>query len=283
MTTIKQALNDARLALRSSSDSPSVDASVLLCHVLACAPAHLLAWPDRTLTSDQQSQFGMLLQQRLQGHPVAYIVGQKEFWSLALQVSPDVLIPRPETETLVEFVLDRFSAEETLDVADLGTGSGAIACAIASERPRWNIIATDASPAALEIAQTNAASNRLENIAFRLGHWFEPIADMTFDLIISNPPYVAEDDPHLDQGDVRFEPEGALAAGRQGMDAIRHLARHAGRHLGNGGWLIVEHGFDQQQIVYDCFAQSGYEDIIQLSDLAGQPRMTAGRYVKSGT
>ncbi len=283
MNTIEQALRNARQALQSTSDSPSVDASVLLCHVLACDPAHLLAWPDKALTSDQQSRFRALLQRRQQGQPVAYIVGKKEFWSLSLRVSPDVLIPRPETETLVEFVLDRFSGQDAMNVADLGTGSGAIACAIASERPGWMIMATDASQAALEIARTNAARNGLENISFRPGHWFEPLDGMTFDLIISNPPYVAQGDPHLDQGDVRFEPESALASGTQGMDAIMHLAQQAPRYLENGGWLIVEHGFDQQKMVHDCFEQAGYETIIQLNDLAGQPRMTAGRHVEKGT
>ena len=283
MTTIKQALSDARLRLQSTSPSPAVDASVLLCHVLDCSPAHLIAWPDEQLSTPQQSDFNDVLQQRLQGKPVAYITGEKEFWSLSLQVNPDVLIPRPETETLVEFVLDTFSDRVELDVADLGTGSGAIACALACEHPRWNIIATDASAAALEIAQNNASTHKLGNIQFRQGTWFEPLEANEFDLIVSNPPYVAENDSHLDQGDVRFEPDDALASGQLGLDAITHLAEHAGDCLKAGGWLIVEHGYDQQQAVHDCFEQAGFIDIVQLADLAGQPRITAGRLVEAKT
>jgi len=281
VTTISQALRDARHSLQATSPSPAVDASILLCHVLDCSPSHLIAWPDNQLSPHQATQFKEILQQRIEGKPVAYITGEKEFWSLSLKVTSDVLIPRPETETLVEFVLEKFSGSPALTVADLGTGSGAIACALAVERPAWNIIATDSSREALDIARHNASAHQLENIRFVHGQWLEPLADLDFDLIISNPPYVAIDDPHLAQGDVRFEPEAALASGKQGMDAITHLALQAGQHLKAGGWLIVEHGYDQQQLVYDCFQQGGFEDIVQLSDLAGQPRVTTGRYAKS--
>ncbi len=283
MTTVKQVLNDARNKLQPGSESPAVDASVLLCHVLECSPAHLIAWSEKELSTLQLSQFNDALQQRLLGEPVAYITGEKEFWSLSIQVSPDVLIPRPETETLVEFVLETFSDRAVLDIADLGTGSGAIACALATEHPRWNIVATDASAAALNIAQNNASTHKLDNVQFRHGHWLEPLDGLEFDLVISNPPYVADKDPHLDQGDVRFEPEAALTSGESGLDAITHLTQHAGDCLKAGGWLIVEHGYDQQQAVYDCFEHGGFKDIVQLNDLAGQPRMTAGRFTKSNT
>jgi len=226
-------------------------------------------------------QFEEILQQRVEGKPVAYITGEREFWSLSLKVTSDVLIPRPETETLVELALEKFSSSPALTVADLGTGSGAIACALAVERPAWNIIATDSSGEALDIARHNASIHKLGNIRFVHGQWLEPLTGLDFDLIISNPPYIAIDDPHLAQGDVRFEPEAALASGKQGMDAIRHLAQQAGQRLKAGGWLIVEHGYDQQQPVYDCFLQGGFEDILQLTDLAGQPRVTAGRHGKS--
>lgn len=278
MTTINQALNDARHKLQASSPSPAVDASVLLCHVLGCSSSHLIAWPDKELSQHHVSQFSDILQQRIQGKPVAYITGEKEFWSLSLKVTSDVLIPRPETETLVEFVLENFSDNPALNVADLGTGSGAIACALAVEHPAWNIIATDISIEALNIARLNASVHKLENIHFLHGQWFEPLTGLDFDLIISNPPYVASDDPHLIQGDVRFEPEAALTSGKQGMDAITHLVRQAGKQLKAGGWLIVEHGYDQQLLVYDCYKRGGFEDIAQLTDLAGQPRVTAGRY-----
>ena len=281
MTTISQALSEARHRLQATSPSPAVDASILLCHVLGCSPGHLIAWPDKQLSPHQATQFEQILQQRLEGRPVAYITGEREFWSLSLKVTSDVLIPRPETETLVEFVLEKFSSSPALTVADLGTGSGAIACALAVERPAWNIIATDSSTEALDIARHNASAHKLENIRFVHGQWLEPLSELDLDLIISNPPYIAIDDPHLAQGDVRFEPEAALASGKQGMDAIRHLAQQAGQRLKAGGWLIVEHGYDQQQMVYDCFLQGGFEDILQLTDLAGQPRVTAGRYDKS--
>jgi release factor glutamine methyltransferase len=281
VTTISQALSEARHRLQATSPSPAVDASILLCHVLGCSPGHLIAWPDKQLSPHQAMQFEQILQQRLEGRPVAYITGEREFWSLSLKVTSDVLIPRPETETLVELVLEKFSSSPALTVADLGTGSGAIACALAVERPAWNIIATDSSGEALDIARHNASVHKLGNIRFVHGQWLEPLTGLDFDLIISNPPYIAIDDPHLAQGDVRFEPEAALASGKQGMDAIRHLAQQAGQRLKAGGWLIVEHGYDQQQPVYDCFLQGGFEDILQLTDLAGQPRVTAGRYGKS--
>ena len=281
MTTISQALSEARHRLQATSPSPAVDASILLCHVLGCSPGHLIAWPDNQLSPHQATQFNNILQQRIEGKPVAYITGEREFWSLSLKVTSDVLIPRPETETLVEFVLEKFSSSPALTVADLGTGSGAIACALAVERPAWNIIATDSSTEALDIARHNASAHKLENIRFVHGQWLEPLSELDFDLIISNPPYIAIEDPHLAQGDVRFEPEAALASGKQGMDAITHLALQAGQRLKDGGWLIVEHGYDQQQLVYDCFLQGGFEDILQLTDLAGQPRVTAGRYDKS--
>ena len=281
MTTISQALSDARHRLQATSPSPAVDASVLLCHVLGCSPSHLIAWPDKELSQHQLLQFSDILQQRIEGKPVAYITGEREFWSFSLKVTTDVLIPRPETETLVEFALETFSDNDVLNVVDLGTGSGAIACALAIEHPAWNITATDISIDALKIARLNASAHKLENIHFLHGQWFEPLTGLDFDLIISNPPYVAIDDPHLTQGDVRFEPEAALASGKQGLDAITHLVRHAGKHLKAGGWLIVEHGYDQQQLVYDCYKQGGFEDIAQLTDLAGQPRVTAGRYGQS--
>ncbi|MBT8130092.1 MAG: peptide chain release factor N(5)-glutamine methyltransferase, partial [Gammaproteobacteria bacterium] len=198
MTTIKQALSDARYKLQTTSPSPAVDASILLCHVLGCPPSHLIAWPDNELSQHQVSQFSAILQQRIEGKPVAYITGEREFWSLSLKVTSDVLIPRPETETLVEFVLETFSDRPDLSVADLGTGSGAIACALAAEHPAWNIVATDSSIEALNIARLNASVHVLENIHFLPGQWFEPLAGLDFDLIISNPPYVAIDDPHLD-------------------------------------------------------------------------------------
>ena len=280
MTTISQTLSDARLQLQTASPSPAVDASILMCHILDCSSSHLIAWPEKALTTQQAAAFSRVLQRRLAGEPVAYITGKREFWSLSLKVSRDVLIPRPETETLIEFALELFSERSAMKIADLGTGSGAIACALATEHPHWQIVATDISASALDIARANAARHKLENIDFHLGAWFEPVRHHDFDLIISNPPYVAIDDHHLTEGDVRYEPEAALVSGKRGLDAITLLIRQAGNYLKTGGWLIVEHGYDQQRSVYDCFEQNGFSEIVQLTDLAALPRAMAGRYMK---
>jgi len=239
-----------------------------------------VAWPEKALTAQQTAAFSDVLQRRTAGEPVAYITGEREFWSLSLTVNSDVLIPRPETETLVEFVLELLSDRADMKIADLGTGSGAIACALAAEHPQWDIVATDISVPALNIARINAAAHQLDNIRFQQGAWFEPLTEHNFDLIISNPPYVAIGDRHLSEGDVRFEPEAALASGELGLDAITLLTRQAGAYLAAGGWLIVEHGYDQQQAVHDCFERGGFEEIVQLSDLAALPRATAGRYMQ---
>jgi release factor glutamine methyltransferase len=281
VTTINQALADARHQLQPVSPSPSVDASVLLCHVLGCAHSHLIAWPDRELTRQQALDYSNILHKRIEGQPVAYLTGEREFWSLSLKVTSDVLIPRPETETLVEFVLEKFSARSRMKIADLGTGSGAIACALAVEHPQWTILATDVSAAALDVARLNASSHDLENICFSQGEWFQAVTDHDFDLIISNPPYIAMNDIHLAEGDVRFEPQAALTSGEDGMDAITVLTQQASNFLVNDGWLVVEHGYDQQQLVHQRFSQAGFSAITQLSDLAGQPRMTAGKYSQS--
>ena len=277
MTTIRQTLSDAHQQLQKTSPSPASDASILLCHVLGCNGSHLIAWPEKELPPQLSAAFGRVLRRRLEGEPVAYITGEKEFWSLSLKVSADVLIPRPETETLIEFVLELYAGHSVIKVADIGTGSGAIACALAAEHPRWDIVATDISAAALEIASSNASAHQLDNLRFLQGAWFEPVREYDFDLIISNPPYVATDDRHLSEGDVRFEPGTALTSGAQGLDAITLLTRQAGAYLNSGGWLVVEHGYDQQKAVRDRFQQSGFEEIVQLTDLAALPRATAGR------
>ncbi len=277
MTTISQALTQARHQLQTSSPSPASDASILLCHVLDCSSSHLIAWPDKQLSDDQSQRYNALIEERRKGKPVAYITGEKEFWSLLLKVTPAVLIPRPETEILVEFALEALKHNPKAEIADLGTGSGAIACALASEQPGWHITATDTSAEALAIARQNAETHQLHNIDFVQGHWFEALQREDYDMVISNPPYVAAEDPHLGQGDVRFEPDDALSAGIQGMDDIEAIAREAADHLVAGGWLAVEHGYDQQQLVHDCFARNGFVDITQQADLSGTPRITAAR------
>jgi release factor glutamine methyltransferase len=264
--------------LQPSSVSARMDAEILLCHVLGCNSAHLAAWPEKKLISSQILQYNQLIDQRKAGMPVAYLTGSREFWSLKLDVSTSTLIPRPETETLIEFVLEQFGQQKKLRVADLGTGSGAIALAIASERPDWEITATDISQGALSIAQKNTEKYQVKNIEFIESHWFNALENKSFDIIISNPPYVAQDDPHLSKGDVRFEPMSALTSGIKGMDDIQTITANAGRYLNKNGWLIIEHGYDQKKLVQDCFEAAGFENIQQKSDLINQPRMTAGSH-----
>lgn len=277
MPSIAQAIKQASELLEKTSDSARLDAEVILCHVLNCTATHLLAWPEKILDEDQASLFNQLIEQRHIGTPVAYIIGSKEFWSLNFKVTPATLIPRPDTETLVEFILDKFSAEDNLSLIDLGTGSGAIAIAIASERPHWEITATDISTDALAIAKENACSHQINNIKFIESNWFEQVDEQQFDLIVSNPPYIAEHDPHLSQGDICFEPISALVAGETGMNDINRITLESKKHLKPNGWLVFEHGYDQKKLVYDCFNHYDFQEIAQLNDLSGQPRITTGR------
>jgi release factor glutamine methyltransferase len=275
-TTLSEALLSAIEQLKTSSDSARLDAEILLCHVLDCNTAHLAAWPEKKLSAEQAQALGQLVDKRQSGIPVAYLTGHREFWSLELEVSPATLIPRPETETLVEFVFEQFGQQKNMRIADLGTGSGAIAIAIALEHPDWKITATDISQNALSIAQKNADRHQVRNVEFKIGHWFDALKNEHYDLVISNPPYVAESDPHLSSGDVRFEPVSALASGSKGMDDIEIITGAARHHLNKNGWLIIEHGYDQKKRVLDCFKTAGFDNIQQRCDLMNQPRMTAG-------
>ncbi len=279
--TIKEILAQAYRQLESAPQGaiPSttkLDAQVLLCHVLNCNTARLMAWPEQTLNSNQQKTFLNLIKQRQQAYPVAYLTGHKEFWSLDLKVSPATLIPRPETELLVETILKKFAHHDTLKLADLGTGSGAIAIALASEQAGWKITATDISAASLNIARHNARQYQLNNIRFLSGHWFNPLEGECYDIIASNPPYIADQDPHLKQGDIQFEPDNALRSGAEGMDDISYLCQHASRYLKPGGLLIIEHGYNQQQAVLNCLIKNNYRDISQLKDLSGHSRVSTG-------
>lgn len=274
---IRQALQQANQRLSESSPSAMLDAQVLLTHVLQCNSAHLAAWPEKELSEEQESNYLLLVEQRLQGTPVAHLTGSREFWSLDFSVDNSTLIPRPETETLVEFILEKFSNKENLKLLDMGTGTGAIAISIAREKPGWKIVASDVSEPALALAAQNGSDNQSTNVSFIHSDWFESIDQNDFDIIVSNPPYIASDDPHLLQGDVRFEPESALSSGETGMDDIEHICSHAKNYLLNNGWLIVEHGYNQKQQVADCFTRNGFTEIEQRQDLSGHTRMTAGK------
>lgn len=239
---------------------------------------HFRAWPEKHLADEEQSLFQSLLEQRLQGRPVAHITGVREFWSREFLVTPDVLIPRPETELLVELALERVPAGLAADIADLGTGSGAVAVTLALERPNARLTALDLSPAALEVARRNADRLGAGNVRFLESDWFAALpAGEAFDLIASNPPYIAEEDPHLSQGDVRFEPPAALASGPDGLDAIRRIVREAPTRLKPGGWLLFEHGYDQSQAAQALLAAAGFREVASFADLQGHLRVSGGR------
>lgn len=274
---IQQALQYGDQQLTDTSPSAKRDAQVLLGHVLQCNSAHLFTWPEKQLADEALEKYQSLIQQRQHGTPVAHLTGKREFWSLNLNVNNSTLIPRPETETLIEFILTKFNDKKNLKLIDMGTGTGAIAIALATEKPQWNIFACDISEQAIQLAALNSKQHQTDNITFIQSNWFNNIADNDFDIIVSNPPYIAKDDVHLSQGDVRFEPKSALTAGDTGMDDIEYLCLHAKQHLRNDGCLIVEHGYDQKSAVNDCFARNNYTEIEQQLDLSGHTRMTAGK------
>lgn len=261
------------------------EAVLLLRHVLGVADAWLVAHADDAIDAGRAAIFHALIARRARGEPVAYLTGTRGFHALELQVTPDVLIPRPETELLVELALARIprspdEAQRNPDyrITDLGTGSGAIALAIAQARPNARVLATDASKAALEIARENARRLHLANVGFAQGDWCAALGDRCdFDLIVSNPPYIAERDPHLREGDLRFEPRAALASGADGLDAIRTIVRDARAHLREGGWLLLEHGFEQGAQVRALLEQSGYRDAFTERDLEGRERVSGGK------
>lgn len=270
------------LALRAASARlPGSDArheaEHLLLHVLGRDRAWLFAHGDDPLSATEAAAFEALLERREAGEPLAYLLGRRGFWTLDLQVSPATLIPRPETERLVELALERLPADRPVRVADLGTGTGAIALAIASERPQAELVATDVSEAALQIAQANAHRHEIANVGFRHGSWWAPLAGERFDLIASNPPYIADADPHLDRGDLRFEPPTALSSGADGLDAIREIVARAPSHLLPGGWLLIEHGWDQGEAIRSLLRAADFVDVATEVDLEQRDRVTLGR------
>lgn len=288
---IQQAIDWAKSELQNSdnpSDSPKLDAECLLTEVLNKNRSYLYTWPEKTLEASQQNQFEQLVNQRLAGHPIAHLLGYKEFWGLDLQVTPDTLIPRPDTEILVEKALDIIQVIQTnknhsktppppLQIIDLGTGSGAIACAIKSECPSCEVVATDFSKNALQIAKQNATTHNLD-IEFYQGSWLEAVPEkQSFDLILSNPPYIEDNDPHLQQGDVRFDPITALTSGSDGLDDIRQIASQTKRYLKTDGWVIIEHGYNQAQAVQQILHDNQFQAVASQQDYGGQPRITFGQ------
>ena len=262
-----------------------LDAELLLAHVLDVPRASVIARDERELTPEELGDFERLLARRLAGEPLAYLTGTKEFWSLELDVTPDVLVPRPETELLVEWTLS-FPRKRESRVLDVGTGSGAIALAIARELPQARVIASDISSAALAVARRNAATAGVTNVEFVESNLFERLdprfrGDDGLDVIVSNPPYVAEGDPHL--ADLEFEPALALASGADGLDALRAIVAGAPAHLAPGGWLLVEHGATQGAAVRELFAKAGFADVETRRDLAGHERATGGRRPPDGS
>ncbi|OOZ38618.1 protein-(glutamine-N5) methyltransferase, release factor-specific [Solemya pervernicosa gill symbiont] len=274
---IESQLKWATQQLESHSESPQLDAELLLCHILDKSRTYLRAWPEKHLDSDTESRFRALIAARAEGRPVAHLIGQREFWSLALKVTADTLIPRPDTETLVESALTIIPVDAQWTIADLGTGSGAISLAIAHERPACHLIATDRSEAALSVAQQNAERHAINNIEFRLGSWCTPLQEEQYEMILSNPPYIEADDPHLHQGDVRFEPLSALASGSDGLDDIRQIAVCALNHLKPNGHLCLEHGYNQAEPVHGLLTEMGYANISQQRDLGGHIRTSCGQ------
>jgi len=273
---IDEALDGAILQLDAASDSPRLDAELLLARALDVQRSYLFAHPEDRMDPEARARFEAALSQRLDGMPMAYITGEKEFWSMSLIVSPATLVPRPETELLVEQALMRIPRKSDWAIADLGTGSGAIALAIARERPLCQVTATDLSEAALDVARVNARHLSLPNIEFVTGDWTEPLAGRRFDLVVSNPPYVRADDPHLPA--LGFEPRSALEAGRDGLDAIRRLAATVGAILLPGGSMLLEHGFDQSEDVAAMLSAAGWTEIRTVNDLEGRPRVTAATW-----
>lgn len=275
MLTLKAALEEATAAIGRT------DAQVIMAHLLGVNRAYLAANPMRVLTESEDARVDSFVARRALGHPVAYLLGTREFYGREFEVSPDVLIPRPETETLVEAALERAcrprEGGDPMSVLDLGTGSGAIAVTLACERRDLEVTATDSSEAALAVARANAAAHaaRLE---LAHGPWYAPVAGRRFDLIVSNPPYVGVRDPHLSQGDLRFEPRQALTDGSaDGLDSLREIVAGAPARLKPGGWLLVEHGYDQAEAVAQLLARAGFAPPVSIADLAGIPRVAGAR------
>ncbi|KAF1054941.1 MAG: Release factor glutamine methyltransferase [Stenotrophomonas maltophilia] len=273
MATIMTLLNEASLP-----DSPSarLDSELLLAAAMGKNRSFLRTWPERVVSREAHDRFDHWLQRRRDGEPVAYILGRQGFWSLDLEVAPHTLIPRPDTELLVEAALEQLPASPAR-VLDLGTGTGAIALALACERLSWRVLGVDRIPEAVALAERNRERLRLGNAEFRQSHWFSALAGERFDLIVGNPPYIPDSDPHLREGDVRFEPKSALVAGADGLDDLRQIIEQAPDYLAAGGWLLLEHGYDQAEAVRALLSARGFEQAYSRRDLGGHERISLGR------
>jgi release factor glutamine methyltransferase len=277
MTIIASLLRNAELP-----DSPTarLDVELLLAAALGKPRSFLHTWPERIVSTEAAVTFAAYVERRRTGEPVAYILRQQGFWKLDLEVAPHTLIPRPDTELLVEAALELHAGTPSLapvSVLDLGTGTGAIALALANERPAWNVTAVDRVPEAVALAERNRQRLHLDNVKVLTSHWFSALEGQRFELIISNPPYIASADPHLAAGDVRFEPSSALVAGVDGLDDLRLIIAQAPSHLEAGGWLLLEHGYDQAAAVRDLLANQGFERVHSRKDLGDHERISIGR------
>lgn len=268
---IDQALDDQAL----DDQSAEIDARLLLQFCLQKPHSYLLTWPEKNLSETELEYFEGLLIRRLNGEPIAYIVGYREFWSMNLKVSADTLIPRPETELLVELAVERLS-DKKLNVLDMGTGSGAIALAVASEKPNCQVLASDISKAALAVATENAQSLKISNVTFIQSDWGKNIPLDSLDMILSNPPYIEKGDPHLQQGDLRFEPDIALSASGDGLSDLQLVIKFAQKRLESGGWLLMEHGYNQSQGVKKLLLEAGFEEVQSWQDVFGNFRVSGG-------
>jgi len=293
MCTIEEALNIHVLGGRSSAshcangkstdgkntfnrEEALFDAELLLGHVLGRDRTYLKTWPEKPLTDKQFQAYNELVKQRSEGRPVAHLLGCRDFWTLELFVSPTTLIPRPDTEILIETALAQIFPNDAV-VLDLGTGTGAIALSLASERPEWSITASDAFPEVVELAKKNALHNKLERVSVICSAWFDAFEGSKFNLIVSNPPYIDALDPHLSQGDLRFEPASALVADDHGMADIRHIVQTSPSHLLSDGWLMIEHGYQQGELVRASFKANGFKQVKTILDFGSNERVTMGQ------